>query len=271
MKGMKITMNIFIRELKAHRKALIIWSVCMALLILSGMGKYTAYSAGGTDVDVFSELPKSLKAALGMGTLDVTTMSGYFAMLFIYIELITAIHAVILGNGIIAKEEQDKTAEFLMTKPVSRRTVITSKLQAALVNVIIINLVTLLSSLPMVSAYNKGADISGEIISFMLSMLFVQLIFMALGAMLASVIKQPKASGSVGTGILVAGYVIARVTDFTDKAKILNILSPFKYFDLSRIVAGDGLNPVIILLSLLLTAALAAGSYFCYIRRDLKV
>ncbi len=264
-------MNIFFRELKAHRKALIIWCVCMALLILSGMGKYTAYSAGNTSVNVFNEMPKSLKAALGMGSLDVTTMSGYFAMLFIYIELTAAIHAVLLGNGIVAKEERDKTAEFLMTKPVSRRTIIISKLLAALVNVLILNIVTLLSSLPMVSAYNKGPDITGEIVTFILSMLLVQLIFMAIGAMLAAVTKRPKASGSIGTGILVAGYVIARVTDFSDKISALNILSPFKYFDVSRIVAGDGLSVVIVLLSLLLIVALSIGSCFFYVRRDLRI
>ncbi|HEX2927464.1 MAG TPA: ABC transporter, partial [Ruminiclostridium sp.] len=50
-------MNIFIRELKANRKALIIWSVCMFLFVLSGMAKYTAYSSGGATGDVFEKMP----------------------------------------------------------------------------------------------------------------------------------------------------------------------------------------------------------------------
>ena len=72
-------MNIFLRELKANRKALIIWSVCMVLFVLSGMSKYTAYSAGGASADLFAKMPFSLKALLGIGSFDVSTMPGFFA------------------------------------------------------------------------------------------------------------------------------------------------------------------------------------------------
>ncbi|GJM78594.1 hypothetical protein HMSSN139_10900 [Paenibacillus sp. HMSSN-139] len=99
---------------------MIIWSVCLFLLVVSGMSKYSAYSAGGASSEVFDTMPRTIKALLGMGSFDVTQMAGFFAMLFLYIELTVAIHAVLLGSGIIAKEERDKTVEFLMAKPVSR-------------------------------------------------------------------------------------------------------------------------------------------------------
>ena len=117
-------MNIFIRELKANRKALIIWCACILVGVLSGMGKYTAYSSGGSNSDLFNTLPFAVKALLGIGSFDVTKMSGFFALLFLYMELMIAIHAVLLGSGIIAKEERDKTTEFLMIKPVSRSSIV---------------------------------------------------------------------------------------------------------------------------------------------------
>lgn len=134
-------MNIFFRELKANRKALIIWSICMFLLVLSGMSKYTVYSSSGSG-DVFNKMPYSMKALFGIGTFDVAKMSGFFAFLFPYLELTAAIHAVLLGSSIIAKEERDKTTEFLMAKPVSLNTIVTSKLLAAFVNIVIFNIVT---------------------------------------------------------------------------------------------------------------------------------
>jgi ABC-2 type transport system permease protein len=263
-------MNIFLREMKANRKALIIWSVCMFLLVLSGMGKYTAYSSGANN-NVFDKMPHSMKALLGMGSLDVTKIGGFFALLFTYIAITTAIHAVLLGNSIIAKEERDKTTEFLMIKPVSRITVITSKLLAALVNVVIINIVTLLSSIMMVGAFNKGEDFAGEVVMFLLSMFIIQLIFLALGALLAACMKDPKASGSLATGILFGTYIISKITDLTDKVDILNLLSPFKYFSYEKIVYGEGLNPIIVILSLALVAAFSASTYYFYMKRDLKV
>lgn len=264
-------MNIFLRELKANWKALIIWCVCMFLLVASGMGKYAAYSSSGEGNAVFNDLPKAVKALLGFGSFDVTTMSGYFAMLFLYIEIAAAIHAVLLGSGIISKEERDKTTEFLITKPISRTTIITSKLLAAFVNILILNIVTLASSIMMVSAYNKGDDISGEITMFLLSMFLVQLIFLSVGAAMAACIKNSKASGSLSTGILLAAFMISKITDFSDKLNFLNLLSPFKYFNYVKIVEESRLNSIVVILSILLAAFLSASTYFSYLRRDLNV
>jgi len=264
-------LNIFLRELRANRKALIIWSACMFLLVLSGMAKYAAYSSGGQSAAIFNDMPYSVKALLGMGSFDLTTMSGYFAMLFLYIELAVAIHAALLGAGIIAKEERDKTSEFLMIKPVSRNAVITAKLLAAFVNVAIVNIVTLIASVSMVSAYNKGNDITGEIILFMLSMFIVQLIFLSLGAASAAFMKKPKSAGSAAIGLLVMALIFAKITDLTDRLNFLNIFSPFKYFSYANIVNGKGLEVTIVILSLLLVAVLSFSAYFFYPKRDLMV
>ncbi|MDV3429204.1 MAG: ABC transporter permease, partial [Bacillota bacterium] len=257
-------MNIFIRELKANRKALIIWSICMVLGVMSGMAKYTAYSSSGASSQIFDKLPYSLKALLGMGSFEVTKMSGFFAMLFLYIELTVAIHAVLLGNGIIAKEEQDKTTEFLMVKPVPRTAIITAKLLAALFNIVIINLVTLVSSILMVGAYNRGKDITGEIMMFFLSLFIVQLIFLSLGALVSSFIKKPKASGSVATGIMFGSFIIAKITDLTDRVNLINVFSPFKYFSYADIVNGKGLSPSAAVLSIILIALFFGFTYFFY-------
>jgi ABC-2 type transport system permease protein len=263
-------MNIFIRELRANRKALIIWSVCMVLFVLSGMGKYTAYSAGGSSSAILNDLPKTVRALLGFGPFDVTQISGFFAFLVPYLELTVAIHAVLLGNGIISKEERDKTSEFLIAKPVSRNSIVTYKLLAALFNVVVINVVTSISCIFMVAAYNKGESITGEILWFMFSMLIIQLIFLLLGALLASVIRRPKASGSIATGIIMGAYVISKVTDMTDKVNALNILTPFKYFDMVRIVDGGGLQTIVVLLTFLLIAVLSISTYYFYLRRDIS-
>lgn len=263
-------MNIFMRELKANRKALIIWSVCLFLLVLSGMGKYTAYSSGNGN-EIFEKMPFTLRALLGFGSFDVTTISGFFAFLFPYIELTAGIHAVLLGSGIIAKEERDKTTEFLMIKPVSRTVIITAKLLAAAVNVLVVNVVSLITSLVMVAAYNTGESMNGELLSFFISMLLVQLIFLALGALLAALMKKPKASGSLAVAILFGAYFVSKITDLTDRVNAINILSPFKYFDFVKIVNGDGLDLIIVCLTLLATVVFSALSYYFYLRRDLRV
>jgi ABC-2 type transport system permease protein len=243
----------------------------MFLGVLGGMSKYTAYSSGGASSEIINEIPNTVRALLGFGSFDVTKMSGFFAFLFLYLEVTAAIHAALLGSGIIAKEERDKTTEFLMVKPVSRATIITSKLLAALVNIVIVNIVTLFSSIVMVAAYNKGKDISGEIAMFLLSMFIVQLIFLSLGAVLAAFMRNSKASGSIAAGLVLTAYFISIITNLSDRLKFLNLLSPFKYFSYQNIINGNGLSFGIVILSILLVAAFTVSTYFFYPRRDLKV
>lgn len=268
-------MNIFLRELKANRRALIIWSICMFLFVASGMAKFSAYTSGtatGPSInDIMKTLPTSIKGLLGFGSFDVSTMAGYFAVLVVYFELTLAIHAALLGAGIITKEERDKTTEFLMIKPVSRATVITSKLLAALLNVIVVNVVTLLSSLALAPVYNKGKAITGEILAMMFIMFIVQLIFLSLGAVLAAFMKNPKGSGGIATGIILIAYFVARITDMFDKLNFLNVISPFKYLDIGKVVAGNGINFGIVLLSIALVAVFSVLTYVFYNKRDLKI
>ncbi|MFT8318567.1 MAG: ABC transporter permease subunit [Sporolactobacillus sp.] len=264
-------MTLFFRELKANRKALIIWSICMILGVLSGMSKYTTYSSGGTASEALKQLPQAMRALFGMSSFNVSVMSVFFAFLFSYIVLAAAIHAALLGSGILAKEERDKTTEFLMVKPISRATILTAKLIAALVNLVILNLVTLLSSYYFVNLYNKGEAINGEITALFVTMLIVQLLFLSLGAFLSALLKNPKASGSLVTAILFGAYLIGKITELAGHLNALKVLSPFQYFSYTAIVRGESLNFVNVLLTLLLSAVLAAGCYYFYRKRDLTI
>jgi ABC-2 type transport system permease protein len=267
----EVSMNIFITELKANRKALIIWSICVALLIISGMGKYTAYATGGASSDVFDKLPNTMKVVLGLSGFEVTKLSGFYAFLFPYIEVTVAIHAALLGSSIIAKEERDKTTEFLIVKPVSRSIIITSKLLAALFNVIVINIISLLSSLSIVPTFKTGEDITGEILIMHLIMFIVQLIFMTLGSLLAAALRKPKISGAIAANIIIAGYFISKITELADYLKVLNIFSPFKYFSLQKAVYDHEINIIITLLCLVIITGFTAFAYYFYQKRDMNV
>jgi ABC-2 type transport system permease protein len=270
MKGAD-TMNLWVREMKAHRKQLIIWCVSMFVGVLAGMSKFTAYSDSSSSSRLLNDLPRSLRALFGMGDFNVSKMSGFFAMLFLYIELAAAVHAVLLGCGLIAKEERDKTAEFLLAKPISRGAAVGAKLLAGFANLLIFNAAVLVSCLALVPSFAKEEDITGEIAAFLGSMLIVQMIFLSLGAFFAGAIRNPKISTSLSSGAMLLAFVIDEVTNLTDRLDALNVLSPFKYFSYARIVQGKGLEVLPTVLSLLLIAALLSLTWLFYRRRDLRL
>src|SRR5665647_2096234 len=110
-------MNVFIVEMRAHRKGLIIWAFGIIFMVVAGMGKYVALSSSGQSMkEVFSQMPKSMQIIFGIGSFDLSKASGYYGMLFLYLALMATIHAAMLGACLLSKEERDKTAEFLLSK-----------------------------------------------------------------------------------------------------------------------------------------------------------
>lgn len=265
-------MNLFFREMKANRKSLIFWSIGFLLMVVLGMNKYEAAAAGGQSMGtLIGNMPKALQTLFGVGTLDVGTVIGYYGMLFIYLLLMAGIHSVMLGANIIAKEERDKTAEFLLVKPISRNRIITTKLFVVLLNILIVNMVTLVSSIWACSWVNKGNPPNKQLILLMVGMFLFQIIFMAIGSGMASMSKKPKKAAMKGTMIFLLSYLIYVFVGLYDKVDVLKYFSPFKYFDASYIIPNQCLKPVYVLLSVIILAVFISITYVFYNKRDLNV
>ena len=264
-------MNIFIREMKAHRKSLIIWGIFIIFMIASGMGKFSTVYSGGSINDLFNKMPKALQAIMGSGSLDLSKVSGYYGMLFLYLVLMATTHAAMLGADIISKEERDKTFEFLMVKPVSRGKIITAKLLAALVNIVIFNIINFIFSIIMVSFYAEDVPMLGNITILMIGMFILQLIFLLIGTSIAAISKNPKTATSLSTGILLVTFMLSVIIDMNEKLINLKYLTPFKYYEAKDLMYGGGLDPVFVTLSAVIIAILIVVTYVSYKKRDLSL
>lgn len=243
----------------------------MFLMVAAGMNKFAGFTKSGQAAAVFKAFPKGLAAAFGLSNIDVNTALGWFAMLFMYLIVLAAIHSSLLGAGILAEEEQDKTAEFLYTKPISRVKAITDKLLAALTLVFLLNIATLLSSIVMVRAVSKGPSINKEIALMMAGMFVVQIIFMVIGTAAAAIFKKPKYAAPAASAIMFATFFLSLWLDITEKLPWLKYLTPFKYFDAKVIANHAKFDPVFIVISIGIIAAMLAATYVFYQKRDLSV
>lgn len=266
-------MNVYLRELRASRRSLILWCAGMFLFILASMGKYAAGVASGQSFDaIIGEMPPALQALFGTSDLTFSKASGFYGMIYLYLLLLAAIHASMLGAVIISKEERDRTSEFLFVKPVTRTGVITSKLLAALTCAVVLNLVTWASSVWLVGYYGKGEDAGAGIARLMAGMFFVQLVFLSVGAAAAATLKRPKGAAGIAAGIMLAAFFLDVAIDINGKIDWLKFLSPFEYFNAKLIIGhGEGLSAGYIALCAALTAALTAAAYVFFRKRDLRV
>jgi ABC-2 type transport system permease protein len=264
--------SLFGREMKANRKSLIIWSIGIILFMVSGMAKYQSYAASAQSLnEMLAKMPEALRAILGMGTFDLTTLTGYFGLLFFYLVLMATIHAAMLGANIIAKEERDKTTEFLFLRPISRNRIITAKLLAALINIVVFNLVTAVSSLLLVAYYRQGETVFRDIVRLMAGMLVLQLIFLFVGTAIAAISKYPRSAPSLAAAVLLFTFILSVAIDLSSKLQSLKYLTPFKYFDAKKLIYGPGFEPVFEILAAVLIAGLVFLTYFCYQNRDLRI
>lgn len=265
-------MNIYLREMKAHRTGLIWWCVGMVGLVASGMAKYDAYQGAGVSIEeLFASLPKGVLVIFGMTGFDLTKASGFYGVLFLYIALMGAIHAALLGSHLISKEERDKTSEFLYAKPVSRSSTLTSKILAGLTMVAILNVTTLLSSFYFVNLFGKGESVGADIMVLMAGLFFLQLIFFTIGTAVAGVIRKPKAAPSIAMSVMFTAFLLSYLVNMSENLDFLKYLSPFKYFDAAVLMADGRLDPVYVVLSVVIVALAVFGTYRFYSARDLSV
>ena len=264
-------MNIFLRELRANFKSLLIWSGIVIVFNYVGFLKFSAYYNNPEMLAILDSLPPAMLSAFSMNSFNLTTVTGFFGIMVTYFGLILCIAAAMWGSGIISKEERDKTVEFSLTLPVTRGKVVTAKLAAMVVDCIALLLITWGITLVSAQSYKPDSEFYRYVAIGTLSFLILQMIFLALGIFLGCAMKNHKQSGSVAVWILLGSYFLSVLVGLDKSLDFLKYLTPFKYFDPVQLLHDSSLETMFVLLSVAIIAACLAGAYATYSRRDLYI
>lgn len=264
-------MNIFIRELKANFKSLLIWSFIVLLFVLIGFSKFSAYAGNPELLAILDSMPQALIDTLSLKAFDLTTVTGFYGIMHIYFALILSIAAVMWGSDFISKEERDKTVEFSLTLPVTRARLITGKTLAAVIGCILLLLVTWLSTLMGAANYQQDGNFSTFIALSMVALFILQMIFLAIGVFLGCAMKHYKQSSSFSVSILLGTFFLYIFSGLNEDLEFLKYFSPFKYFDPLDILNKSKIDPLFVLISVGIIAVCMFGAYLTYARRDLYI
>jgi ABC-2 type transport system permease protein len=264
-------MNIFVRELRANLKSLIIWSVIMVLLVMVGASKFSAFAGNPDMLAMLDSMPQGMIDALSMRAFNLTTLTGFFGIMFIYFGLLGGIAAAMWGSDIISKEERDKTVEFSLVLPVSRSRVITGKALAALVNCIAFVLITWAISLAAAQSYTPEADFYNLLRLEMLAMFMIELIFLAVGLLLGCALKQYKRASSVAVAIILITYFMSVMSGMQENLDFLRFFTPFRYYNAGVFFRSGSLDGLYLGLTAGIVGLCLLGAYLIYNRRDLYI
>lgn len=262
-------MSILIQELKANTKSMLLWSCAIILLISLCVVKTVPMIQDSPDMlnDFLSAMPPVLKGLFG--TSDLSSIRSIFILVFSYVQVLISLHAAILGANILTKEERDHTFEFLYVKGKTRNQIITSKLQAAFIIFILLDIVFSLTSL--ITVWMISSDpISDILMPLSISLCFTQVIFFSISIALSqsgiALRKVMMVCGNVTMGC----YMLSFVIDLSESLSFLSFLTPFQYFKANDILES-GFQIVYLLLSLIIILISLYFTYYKHTRKDLSV
>lgn len=261
-------MTIIRHELKQGWKSLAIWTAAIGFFVVICIFMYPEMKGEMDDVsDMFSSMG-AFTAAFGMDRLNFGTLTGFYAVECGNIVGIGgAFFAALIAIGALAKEEKERTAEFLLAHPISRVRLITGKLAAVIIQIIIMNVIVFVMS--FVSIAIIGEDIPWKEISLLhLAFLLVQVELAGICFGISAFLRR---SGlGIGLGIATIMYFLNIVANISESAEFLKYITPFGYAEGADIVANGSLDVKMILPGMCFGVVGIVAAYWKYSKKDIQ-
>lgn len=262
-------MNIFIHELKTYRKSTIIWSLSLIAIMIIFMSMYSTFAEDAKGfMKIVENYPEAIRNAMGFNQENFFTILGFYSFPLSFITLCAAIQAMNLGTSIVNKEVREKTADFLLTKPVTRTKILTAKLLAAFVSIIVTN-IFYFAAASFVALQVQTDDFSLKIFLLLsFTIFFIQLIFLSLGIIISVIVQKIKSVLTVSLATVFAFYFVGMFSDTTGD-EVKRYFSPFKYFDTAYIIKHSSYETTFLIAGAVIIILAIATSYVVYSKKDI--
>lgn len=249
---------------------MVVWSLSLIILIFVFLSMFESFSGNSQLVsELMDNFPKELLIAFGMVDIDLSTILGFYGLIFVFCQMCLAIQAANYGFSLVSIEESEWTADFLLSKPVGRTSIMTSKLLAALTALAITNLVVWVGSLLFLTVYSQGQTFPAEPLFLLLfSIPIFQLFFLSVGMVISLLVKRVRNVTPFSMGLVFGLYILNTFSGMPG-AESLEILSPFKHFAPSRIISHSAWDMPLVMISIVVIVIAMAGSYLLYKKRDI--
>jgi ABC-2 type transport system permease protein len=226
-----INKNLFSFELRRNALSWLVWTLAITLLITCTMSVFTTFMENQSKIFGMMKLvPKSALQFKGISNInDLLSILGFYAVNnVIYMLVLGSIFAIVLSSNILLKEEYGKTAEYLLTRPLTRSEVFFSKLAVMLLYVFLLNLVTALSGFICLEIFKKAPFNIKAFFILSLYTLLLNLLFGSVGLFLSTLVKRAKSITTFSIGLVLILYFIYTLSKITESVSKIGYLSPFK-------------------------------------------
>ena len=264
-------MNIFKHEFNMKKRSIIIWSLSLPAFMIFYMAFFPAMAKDSASFDaIMNNFPEEMLQALGMRPgLSLSSLMGFFTLTFAMIQLAIAIQAANYGFSILSEEERELTADFLMSKPVSRSRIYFSKFFAALLSLLITSIAVGISSFIALKLFNGGNSYEiSNVFKLVLTVPVFQLVFLSIGMLVSLLFKKIRSVLSLSMGLSIGLYVVNSVSGILE-SDILGYITPFYYFEPGLILIDGAYDLKLFAMAIGIIILSLVSSYKLYNRRDI--
>lgn len=261
-------MTLIKHELRQGWKSLLIWTISIGFFVAMCVFMYPEMESEMENVDDLFSSMGAFTAAFGMDRLNFGTLIGFYAVECGNILGIGgSFFASLIGISILSKEEKERTAEYLLTHPISRTRIITEKLASVMIQIVIMNAVIFILSIT--STVMIGEDIPWKEISLLhLAYFLIQIELAGICFGISAFLR----NGGIGIGLGIAAvmYFLNIVANISESVEFLKYITPFGYAEGADIITDMTLDSGKIVLGMGFAVIGIILAYWQYSRKDIQ-
>ncbi len=262
--------NLYFKELKRNRKNLFIWSGIVVGLTLMVLAIFPFMAEMGDSMGALMEsIPPELSKALGMNADSWSSILGFYSTYYgVYIVVLISIFTTSVGATIISKEEKDQTSEFLLTRPISRKEIVWTKLMTLFTLCLIIYFLQTFTALIGIYSFTTTEVDWSTFTNMHGSGLVLILFFTTLGIIISMLVKPKKNFMGIVVGLTFGSYFLNAIGKSADAVSWIAYGSPFNYLEITSDSATTfAFLPACVLL--VMGCILLVVSNFLYAKKDI--
>ena len=260
-------MTIVKHELRQSRLALALWTAAVGGLLAACVFLFPEMKGQMEAAGRLFASMGGFTAAFGMDRLDFGTLTGYYCVeCGSILGLGGAFFASLTGISALAKEQRDRTAEFLLTHPLSRARLVTEKLAAVLAEITAMNALVLAAALVAVRLIGEPPPWR-ELLLLHGAHCLLQTELACVCFGISAFLR--RGGAGAGIGLAAVMYLVNLLANLSERARPLKYVTPFAYCEGADILADGTLNGGLVGLGMAFACAGVAAAYVRYGGKDI--
>ena len=258
-----------LKTAKDHWKAFFFWTIGLIAMVVIQLSVYPTVRSSAVGLASFLDnYPKALREIFRME--DYTSGPGYLSteLFSMMLPLIFISIGASWGSNATAQEEERRTADILLTLPISRVRILITKIATAVVAQFVLAIVLVITlalgirfvDLPLATLKIFAGALTGVLLG---------ILFNAIATFVGAALGKRSVALGGAIGLAIAGFLFYSLAPLVHTFDRITPVNPFQWTLGSRPLF-DGIDWGYTSFALLLSAALYVASLFVFKRRDIQ-